>query len=473
MLLAFIAGFSLAAAAQNVIQIKPAYCYVEIPNNSAFHFTSTVTYEAKVNVCAETFSFINEEVIAINCISPDHWGFFIAIAPGRKARAACVVNNVTTKCDAPDAIPNDGLFHTISATRSGTTLKLYVDGVFKNSVTVGGGSLRYGTGINRIGIAQSVISNSKSYLLKDVRFWNTARTEEEIASNLNANLAGNETGLVGLYTFNQTQSNGAGIVIVNGATTTGNAANGITVGADIYPVIGPANLFTNCGFAETCNGLDDDDDLKVDEICTPVINVTPSIITEGSSGFNYLHLAAVLNLNHVYDTPVTVKYRTKGKTATEGSDYVAAIGKIKFRPGETQKPIYVYIIEDAIAEAQNEKFLIQFHDVMNATMNTDKVNIVIKDDDNSAGLISAKTIPIMPETRITLSPNPAKDKITITGITNTNGIAEIRDMQGKIWITQQVNSNYSSVQIDKLSPGTYIFSYSTGKEKKEIKFIKH
>lgn len=93
-----------------------------------------------------------------------------------------MVNNVTTKCDAPDVIPNDGLFHTISATRSGTALKLYVDGVLKNSVPVGGGSLRYGTGINRIGIAQSPISTSKSYLLKDVRFWNTARTEEEIAS---------------------------------------------------------------------------------------------------------------------------------------------------------------------------------------------------------------------------------------------------------------------------------------------------
>lgn len=74
---------------------------------------------------------------------------------------------------------------------------------------------------------------------------------------------------------------------------------------------------------------------------------------------------------------------------------------------------------------------------MNATMNTDKMGIVIKDDDNSTRLVSAKTSPIIPETQITLSPNPAKDKITITGITNTNGIAEIHDMQGKTLITKK------------------------------------
>lgn len=179
--------------------------------------------------------------------------------------------------------------------------------------------------------------------------------------NLNTNPTGNETGLVGLYTFNQTQSNGSGIVILNAAASTGTAANGITVGADIYPVIGPVSLFTNCVFPETCNGIDDDDDLKVDEICTPIITVTPRVISEGSSGFNYLHLAyAVLTLNHEYDTPVTVKYRTKGKTATEGSDYVAAEGKLKFRPGQTQNQIYIYVTEDTISETGNEKSLYNF-----------------------------------------------------------------------------------------------------------------
>lgn len=53
--------------------------------------------------------------------------------------------------------------------------------------------------------------------------------------------------------------------------------------------------------------------------------------------------------------PVTVAYATADGTATAGSDYTAASGKLTFAPGETSKTIAVPIIGDTVVEADERR----------------------------------------------------------------------------------------------------------------------
>ncbi len=63
--------------------------------------------------------------------------------------------------------------------------------------------------------------------LDDVRIWNLARTQSEIQSNMNSELAGTETGLVAYYPFNQGIAAGNNTAISNVIDKTPNARNGV------------------------------------------------------------------------------------------------------------------------------------------------------------------------------------------------------------------------------------------------------
>ena len=63
--------------------------------------------------------------------------------------------------------------------------------------------------------------------LDDVRIWNLPRTQSEIQSNMNRELAGTETGLVAYYPFNQGIAAGNNTAISNAIDKTPNARNGV------------------------------------------------------------------------------------------------------------------------------------------------------------------------------------------------------------------------------------------------------
>lgn len=59
---------------------------------------------------------------------------------------------------------------------------------------------------------QVAINNSSQYedykgLIDEIRYWNLAKTAEEIGANFNASVSGNESGLVGYYDFSEGQGN--------------------------------------------------------------------------------------------------------------------------------------------------------------------------------------------------------------------------------------------------------------------------
>ncbi len=140
----------------------------------------------------------------------------------------------------------DQTWHHVAMTfMSGVTngTKLYVDGVLKLTTTLtveapAGHELTIGTGTTN---ANGQFLNGS---IDEVRIWNVVRTQAQIQASMSTELAGNETGLVSYYRFNQGSPNGnnAGVTTLignaiaypnNGTLTnfdlTGNGSNWVSV----------------------------------------------------------------------------------------------------------------------------------------------------------------------------------------------------------------------------------------------------
>ena len=101
---------------------------------------------------------------------------------------------------------------------------IYIDGVKKCSVTFG--MFHQGVGL---GIGNGSTSTNIQFfngLIDDVRIWNTARTESQIQSAMKTELAGDESGLVAYYNFNQGLAGGNNTGISTVYDRTSNAFHG-------------------------------------------------------------------------------------------------------------------------------------------------------------------------------------------------------------------------------------------------------
>jgi glucose/arabinose dehydrogenase len=89
------------------------------------------------------------------------------------------------------------------------------------------------------------------------------------------------------------------------------------------------------------------------------------------------------------DGTVTVDYRTVDASAKAGSDYQAVSGRVTFAPGETRKSIAIPILDDKLAEG-NEEFNLTIDNVLGgATLLAPRTaTITIKDDEAPTPLVA-------------------------------------------------------------------------------------
>ncbi|MFZ4544511.1 MAG: LamG-like jellyroll fold domain-containing protein, partial [Saprospiraceae bacterium] len=71
--------------------------------------------------------------------------------------------------------------------------------------------------------------------IDEVRIWNLAQSQNQILANMNTQLTGTETGLVGYWDMNRS-GQGAGLTVDNKASATGAALNGISAGTTSTPI---------------------------------------------------------------------------------------------------------------------------------------------------------------------------------------------------------------------------------------------
>ena len=99
-------------------------------------------------------------------------------------------------------------WHHIAGTYDGQRMKVYVDGVEKNTKVISNSSINYHPENDLlIGMYKD---NNESYpfsgQIADIRIWKVARTEQELRQNMHHRLQGSELGLVGYWSLNEGSS---------------------------------------------------------------------------------------------------------------------------------------------------------------------------------------------------------------------------------------------------------------------------
>ncbi|NUN69642.1 MAG: T9SS type A sorting domain-containing protein [Bacteroidetes bacterium] len=107
-----------------------------------------------------------------------------------------------------NAAVNDGTWHHVAFTRTGTTVSFYIDGVLDKQETADGpANLVNGTALS-IGAVYDNSLNGGAFTgffhgsMEDLRIWDRAKTQTQIADSMVIELRGTEYGLRAYYTFN-------------------------------------------------------------------------------------------------------------------------------------------------------------------------------------------------------------------------------------------------------------------------------
>ncbi len=146
---------------------------------------------------------------------------------------------------------NDNQWHHIATTYDGAEMKLYIDGVFENSLAATGAIT---SSTDPLTIGYSMGFNLYPFIGKidDVRIWDVARNLSQITSTMNGPLVGNEAGIVANYDFNNGTYNGSGQTVPNLCTNASKASDGITTGTSSTPTFDCPNLALPTFIAPTC-----------------------------------------------------------------------------------------------------------------------------------------------------------------------------------------------------------------------------
>lgn len=198
-LLLFIGSHSFTQ--QNSLNFDGDNDVVDLTNNSIFNITNSITLEAWIYPIQHSAEI---DIISKFGDTATDDSYILRLSNGIpliqiKIGASWQVSSDTVALDL------DTWQH-VAGVYDGAQLKIYVNGLLKNSVDLTGNiSLSSSTvKIGRwSGSASSFLGN-----IDEVRIWNIARTDTEIASEYDFTLVGNETGLVAYYPFNQGIANG-------------------------------------------------------------------------------------------------------------------------------------------------------------------------------------------------------------------------------------------------------------------------
>jgi hypothetical protein len=121
-----------------------------------------------------------------------------------------------------------GTWHHLAVTYNGAEKRIYLDGVLVGQRAFSGTILTNVGSPFVIGGLLPGTGNSYNGTTDEVRIWNIARTQAEIASSLSTEIPSNTAGLTTYYKFNQGTpgGNNAGITTVSDAAATPDADNG-------------------------------------------------------------------------------------------------------------------------------------------------------------------------------------------------------------------------------------------------------
>ncbi len=118
-----------------------------------------------------------------------------------------------------------------------------------------------------------------------------------------------------------------------------------------------------------------------DDDGTPTLSVSDAAGSEGGGALDF-----AVTLSAAAGVEVTAEYATADGTATAGSDYESASGRLAFAPGEVEKTIRVSILDDALDEPEEETFAVALSAPSGAALGDGSATGTIRDDDGTPTL---------------------------------------------------------------------------------------
>ena len=181
----------------NVLSLDGSGDYVTGPNLPNFG-TGDFTIEAWIKTSGGTI-FSNR--------NSDSYGSFVTFSAGTQLGVEICEDGSGTDYATPvgTASVSNNQWHHVAMTRSGATIKLYVDGVLDNTVTTGLANIVTSEAIY-VGARGGGYFGIVDYFtgtMDDLRIWNVARTAAEISANMNDYIDPGTSGLMVNYRYDE------------------------------------------------------------------------------------------------------------------------------------------------------------------------------------------------------------------------------------------------------------------------------
>ena len=187
--------------------------HVDVAAAAALEPSAALTVEAWAQFSAAGGSIIDD--LSAN------GGFKLAVDAGGHLQFTVGNGTSTTMVTSPGASLADGGWHEVAATydSSASTMHLYVDNADVADLS--------GIAPNALGastFASLIMGSGMDGALNDVRIWSTANSKAQIAQETSHTMTGNESGLVGYWTFDEHVGNSFANSVSEASYGTGTAS---------------------------------------------------------------------------------------------------------------------------------------------------------------------------------------------------------------------------------------------------------
>ena len=224
--------------------------------NSFTHSTSEMTIEAWVKVDALKAGYMT--LLDFNSDNP-YFGF--------NGNDLIIYMNPGAIVARQDFLPYVGTWTHVAVTIANGSQRLYINGTEVSYTqnlggTLGPGATTFAGAATSFGIGRFTGSDSSfDGLMDEVRIWDDIRTPSELTANMNAELVGDESGLIAYYNFNEGSGTTVGDLagtpepgtFLNGSSNTP-AADGVTAGpiwsTDAAPLFNPSLTFDGADYVD-------------------------------------------------------------------------------------------------------------------------------------------------------------------------------------------------------------------------------
>lgn len=191
------------AGVGNALDFDGTDDYVVITDDNSLDFTSTFTLEAWINLANTTGSRAIVSKYFSGTSSETSYRLQVLSGLLKLQVNNSVASTVSVVDQTVGSISTSSWHHIAGVADGSGNILLYMDGILVGTSTYDN-TVYVGTRDVLIGKARvEDVASITDGIIDEVRFWNEARTQEEIIDNMFESLAGTESGLVAYYRMNQ------------------------------------------------------------------------------------------------------------------------------------------------------------------------------------------------------------------------------------------------------------------------------